>query len=179
MLALGGVGLAIGAQANVWSFGGTRVAGMGGAGLALPFDVVDNNRLNPGMLGYGPKRIALEEPGVDLDLGGIDYNKVRDDFSNFNGGITNNTSNLLNLGTILGTQQRDVALDISAGIYAYGFAINGLGQAQVETRPNGPLESFSANPNAQTLTAANGAQSQRALASATTLTVFHTVTSFR
>lgn len=151
LTALGCAGLIATAQADVWSFGGTRVAGMGGAGLALPFDVVDNNRLNPGMLGYGPKRVALEEPGLDFDLGGIDYNKVRDDFNNVSGGVTSNTNSLFSLGAILGTQQRDVALDFYGGVYIEGFAINGLASAAVETRPNAQLEAFSANPSSENL----------------------------
>ena len=133
IVAFGGIGAASLAFANVWSFGGTRVAGMGGAGLALPFDVVDNNVLNPAMLGYGPHRLALSEPSLDYDLDGLSIDKVGSDFSGIgNGGVS--AGKIANLAQDFGQRERDVAFDVTAGIYAYGFALNGIGQAQVSPR---------------------------------------------
>lgn len=127
-------------------FGGSRSAGMGGAGLALPIDIIQNHRLNPAMLGFGRRKIGLQYPEFGIQTKGIGISDFRDAFGDLNNGGVD-SDKVVNLARKYGDRRVDAAADGSIGFVAGGFAISGGGAGAVASIPNASLSTFVASGN--------------------------------
>jgi hypothetical protein len=126
------------------TFGGARAAGMGGAGLALPFDIGNNYRLNPAFLGFGSKTPTLQWPSVGYKLDGFSIANIRDVVGNINHGALDATG-ILNLARNYATDQKAVSFGGNAGIRLGGFAVGASGEAGINSIPNAALMTWAQN----------------------------------
>jgi len=126
------------------TFGGSRAAGMGGAGLALPLDIGNNYRMNPAFLGFGSKAPSLQWPSLGYKLDGFSLSNVNDVVSNINhGGL--DASGILTLARNYATEPKAVAFNGNVGFKIGGFAIGASGEAGVNSGPNAILQQWAQN----------------------------------
>lgn len=119
--------------------GGTRAAGMGGAGLALPIDIAQNHRLNPAMLGLASSRFSFEYPNFGYHLDGFNISDLQSKFGNLgNGGLTN--SQLTTVAQDFGESRKEVGINLGIGAEYAAFAVDMTGSANITTIPNALLE---------------------------------------
>ena len=118
--------------------GGSRAAGMAGAGLALPLDIGNNHRLNPAMLGYAQARLSFQYPEFGYHLDGITLSDLQNKFGNLGqGGVDSNK--LISIAQTLGDGQKTIGVDASLGIEFGGFSLDGDGSANITTVPTQAL----------------------------------------
>jgi hypothetical protein len=129
-------------------FGGSRAAGMGGAGLALPFDIGNNYRLNPAFLAFGSKAPTFQWPGLGYRIDGIGVSDVSDITGELsNGGLDANK--IIDIGRRFGDDNINLALGVDFGLRLAGVAIGARGQLGINTVPNADLRNWanSGQPN--------------------------------
>jgi len=126
------------------TFGGARAAGMGGAGLALPFDIGNNYRMNPAFLGFGSKAPTVQWPSLGYKLDGFSISNVRDVLGNINHGALD-AEGILNLARNYATEPKAVSLGGNLGFKIGGFAIGGSGEGGVNSIPNAALQTWAQN----------------------------------
>ncbi len=124
--------------------GGTRSAGMAGAGLALPIDIGQNHRLNPAMLGYSRARLTFQYPSFGYHLSGLTMSDIKDKFGNLGkGGV--NDDKLVDIARTLGSRTTSLGVDLSLGIEMGGLSLDAEGSANISTVPNPYLVTDSQN----------------------------------
>ncbi len=126
------------------TFGGARAAGMGGAGLALPFDIGNNYRMNPAFLGFGSKAPTLQWPTIGYKLDGFSITNVKDVIGNINNGALDATG-ILNLARNYATEPKAVSFGGNVGFKIGGLAIGASGDAGVNSVPNSQLQTWAQN----------------------------------
>ena len=143
--ALGWVAISISAVASAdVTFGGSRAAGMGGAGLALPIDIGNNYRMNPAFLGFMSKAPTLQWPSVGYKLDGINISNLRDVVGNINHGALD-ASGILTLARNYADSPKAVAFNGNLGVRFNGFAFGASGEAGVNSIPNAALQTWAQN----------------------------------
>lgn len=129
---------------NDFQIGGPSAFGLGGAGLALLNNPVQNYRLNPAMLAYGPNSFQFSFPSVGVRLDGISVSDLRDNFGSItSGGISNDK--LVSFSKTFGQRTIDVGADAQIGIYTNHLGIQLVGNGTASTVPNAALRAY--NPN--------------------------------
>ena len=126
------------------TFGGARAAGMGGAGLALPFDIGNNYRMNPAFLGFGSKAPSLQWPTIGYKLDGFNISNVRDVVGNINHGALD-ASGILSLARQYANEPKAVDFNGNLGIKFGGLAIGASGEAGINSIPNAVLQTWAQN----------------------------------
>lgn len=142
-LALVALGLTALGAADV-TFGGSRAAGMGGAGLALPVDVFQNNRLNPALHGFGPKGFRLQYPRFGIRNDGISTGDVFDLLGDLTSGSVDDDL-AIKLANQYGARRREFGAEAGLGFFGGGFALTGFTEAEVASIPNASLRQFIRN----------------------------------
>ncbi len=139
---LASLGFSALASADV-TIGGTRSQGMGGAGLALPFDIGNNYRMNPAFLAFGPKAPTLQWPQFGFKLNGISFGDVSDVVGKLsNGGL--DSDGVLTLARDYANSNKVVAVNTDFGVQFAGFAIGVRGELGINSRPNQQLQNWAA-----------------------------------
>lgn len=126
------------------TFGGARAAGMGGAGLALPFDIGNNYRMNPAFLAFGSKAPTLQWPSLGYKLDGFSISNVKDVLGNINHGALD-SEGILNLARNYATDAKAVSIGGNLGFKMGGFAIGGSGEGGINSIPNAALQVWAQN----------------------------------
>lgn len=126
------------------TFGGARAAGMGGAGLALPFDIGNNYRMNPAFLGFGSKAPTIQWPSIGYKLDGFNISNVRDVIGNLNKGALD-ASGILNLARNYATEPKAVSFGGNVGFKIGGLSLGASGEAGVNSVPNAILQTWAQN----------------------------------
>lgn len=148
MRTLKGFGLAIvcaaagSAVADDLQFGGSRAAGMGGAGLALPVDVVQQGILNPALFGLGPRGFRFKIPMLGFEARGTTWGEVRDEIDRFGGGGDFDLEDISDIAIDFGDRRKEFGVRAGLGLYANGFSLDLQAQALGTTIPNAPLRAF-------------------------------------
>lgn len=114
---------------------------MGGAGLALPFNIPNNYRLNPALLGKNRQGFNFEWPSVGYSTEGVSFNDIRDLLGNVNEGAIS-VSELRQYGLDFGRRTNFFGANLGLGFTVSGFAAFGFGEAAVETIPNEALRQY-------------------------------------
>ena len=126
------------------TFGGARAAGMGGAGLALPFDIGNNYRMNPAFLAFGSKSPTLQFPSLGYKLDGFSISNVRDVVGNINNGALD-ASGILSLARKYATEAKAVSFGGNLGVKFGGLAIGASGEGGINSKPNAALQAWAQN----------------------------------
>lgn len=139
---LAGLGISAFASADV-TLGGTRSQGMGGAGLALPFDIGNNYRMNPAFLAFGSKAPSIQWPQFGYKLNGISFGDVNDIVGKLsNGGL--DSDGVLTLARTYANGDKTLAVNTDFGIRFAGLAIGARGEVGINSRPNQQLQNWAA-----------------------------------
>ncbi len=118
--------------------GGSRAAGMGGAGLALPLDIAQNHRLNPAMLGFATARLSFQYPSFGYHLDGLSLSDIKNKFGDLGtSGVDRNK--LIAVAQELGGGQKTLGVDATLGVEYGGFSLDGDGSVNITTVPNQAL----------------------------------------
>ncbi len=123
------------------TLGGTRIQSMGGAGLALPFDVANNYRVNPSFLAFGNKNPKLQFPQFGYRLDGISLSGVTDIVGKIgNGGL--DSDGILSLARQYSRSSVTIGLQTNFGVQFGGLAISAGGSAGINSVPNAQLQNW-------------------------------------
>ncbi len=136
--------LAPAARADV-TFGGSRAAGMGGAGLALPVDVFQNTRLNPALHAFGPKGLRLQYPQFGYRTQGLSLGEASDLVKDLTRGGSANTDLALRLARRFGGDRREFGAEAGLAVFGGGFVLSGFGEVEGTSIPNAALRTFIRN----------------------------------
>lgn len=124
-----------------WVLGSGRSAGMGGAGLAVPYDIVHSGRLNPAIYGLAPGAARFEAPRLSARLKNLGFGDLADFGSSVsNGGF--NSADLSQFARQLGDENVQFGLGANLGGFAGGLAISAQGDALASTVPNADLQTW-------------------------------------
>jgi hypothetical protein len=122
------------------SVGSSRMAGMAGAGLALPFDVAVNGQFNPALYARAKKKIDFGG-GLGYYLQGVSYSGLNNYFTNIGSGGTS-SSDALSIAQNLGGHSVEIGAHGDIAL-AFGRAVLSFnGGADVTSDPNAALENF-------------------------------------
>jgi F plasmid transfer operon, TraF, protein len=132
---------------DTFHFGGTRSTGMGGAGLALPVDVLQNQRLNVAFLAKN-KKIGVQFPEVGVRTEGANFGDLHNILGSA-GGAALSSRTLTNLYNDFGTHRVQADGQLNLGFVAENFSLNLEGAANVTSIPNAVLASGSPGAGAQ------------------------------
>ena len=124
-----------------WVLGSGRAAGMGNAGLAVPYDIVHSGRLNPAIYGLASGSAKFEAPRISTRLKNIGFG----DLADFSGSISSGGFDSNDLSTFarrLGDENVQFGLGANLGIFAGGLAVSAQGDALASTVPNAALQTW-------------------------------------
>lgn len=141
LLALAAIGgsLAAVASADI-SFGGTRSAGMAGAGLALTTDSRGPGNRNPA--NYAFKRpFRFTAPELRYNLQGIGWGDLNDFFNASSSGVLN-VDNLGRLAQQFGDRNTEFGLGLGFGVQFDTIGIDFRGEGSGRTNPNASLRNW-------------------------------------
>jgi len=122
------------------SFGGSRAAGMGGAGLALGSDISRSGARNPAWHAFRPKN-QFFWPDLRFDLNGVSYGSFDDFFSGSSNGSLD-TASLGRLARTFGDRRVEAGLNFSLGGQFGAFGIDFATEGFVTTVPNQSLRNW-------------------------------------
>jgi len=122
------------------SFGGSRAAGMGGAGLALGSDISRSGARNPAWHAFKPKT-QLYWPALRFDLDGVNYGDF-DDFFNTGSSGSLETTSLGRLARTFGNRTVEAGLNFSLGSQFGAFGLDFSSEGFVTTIPNQSLRTW-------------------------------------
>ena len=117
------------AHADVSIGADARLAGMGGAGLAVP-DIQECQE-NPAFMAYCRSMIGVQMPSVTAQLDGISLHQLT---SNMKGGSVD-SGQALNLAKDVGQQPVTFGAGLNAGIYLFDLNLS-WATVQGKVRPN-------------------------------------------
>ena len=123
------------------SAGSSRMAGMAGAGLALPFDVAINGQINPALFARSKRKFDFETSD-GYYLGGVTYSALKNDLTNVSGGGTS-ASDALQIAETLGNTPIEFGAHADFALALQRFVVSFSGGADVTSDPNASLEAWS------------------------------------
>lgn len=121
--------------------GGAHVAGMAGAGLALPFDVDQRGRLNPALFAFGTPRFRPTMPSLGIHVKGLSISKLKDNLTSVNsGGVDGNE--LGNFAQDFASKNTELGLSGDLGISVSKFNLAVVGEVVMNAVPNAALKTW-------------------------------------
>lgn len=133
--------LALGATASAQNvqLGGSRAAGMGGAGLAYPQNI-GQARSNPALLGFEKMALRLNWPSIGFHTRGISYGDASEFFGSIGGGGLT-PGKLGKFAQTLGDKEKAFGVygDLGAKVGPFAFSLGG--DSLANTVPNASLAS--------------------------------------
>lgn len=131
------------ARATDVQIGGGRSLGMGGVGIALPYNGQYEGRVNPAHFAYTRRALSFKWPSFGYTLRGIGYSDLRDRLK----GIDSGGLDIDTLGDYARTFSDSVktfSANGEVGLGGSGVDVSVEGQAFVRTLPNAPLKAWNA-----------------------------------
>lgn len=122
------------------SFGGSRAAGMGGAGLALGTDISRSGARNPAWHALKPQT-RFFWPDLRFDLNGVNFGSF-DEFFNSSSSGSLDTASLGKLARTFGDRRVEAGLNFSLGGQFGAFGLDFASEGFVTTIPNQSLRTW-------------------------------------
>jgi hypothetical protein len=132
------VAAAVPASADIL-FGGTRTAGMGGAGLALPATAAEGVVRNPALYAFTP-RFQLMIPSFGVETRNITFRQALDEIGSVQRGL--DIQELGGFARRFGEDRTEFGVIGDFGVTAAGLAVSVRGQVSAATIPNAPLQQW-------------------------------------
>jgi hypothetical protein len=119
---------------------GSRRAGMAGAGLALPDDVLQTGRVNPAAFAYA-RAFRLGIPTIGYQALGLSLRQIRDEIDSIGAGGFD-PEGLADFARRFGDEEKRFGVNGSLAAAGAGLGFGFGGEVSVTTIPNEPLQAW-------------------------------------